>query len=70
MTVLSFDWQANAGTNKVDSEEEVLDIDVKSAIVFVISASAFLVLLFFFMSSWFVWVLIILFCIGGIQVTC
>lgn len=53
---------------KDDSGKEILDINVKSAIIFVITASTFLVLLYFFMSSWFVWVLIILFCIGGIEV--
>lgn len=39
-----------------------------SAVTFVITASVFLLLLYFFMSSSFVWVLIILFCIGGVQV--
>ncbi|KAJ7957336.1 Signal peptide peptidase-like [Quillaja saponaria] len=58
---------SNAGTGKDDSEDEILDINVKGAIVFVISASTFLVLLFFFMSSWFIWVLIVLFCIGGVE---
>ncbi|WCJ41493.1 SIGNAL PEPTIDE PEPTIDASE-LIKE 3 [Euphorbia peplus] len=52
---------------KNDSEQETVDINVKSAIVFVLTASIFLVLLFFFMSSWFIWVLIVLFCIGGIE---
>lgn len=52
-----------------DAEDEVVDISAKSAIVFVISASTFLVLLYLFMSSWFVWLLIVLFCIGGIEVS-
>ncbi|KAL5542920.1 hypothetical protein UlMin_010630 [Ulmus minor] len=52
---------------KDDSEKEVLDISAKGAVVFVIVASTFLVLLYFFMSSWFIWVLIVLFCIGGIE---
>ncbi|XP_022641583.1 signal peptide peptidase-like 2 isoform X3 [Vigna radiata var. radiata] len=50
-----------------DDSEEIVNIDTKGAVVFVITASTFLVLLFFFMSSWFIWVLIILFCIGGIE---
>ncbi|KAG4395608.1 hypothetical protein GLYMA_20G248600v4 [Glycine max] len=50
-----------------DDSEDLVNIDTKGAIVFVITASTFLVLLFFFMSSWFIWVLIILFCIGGIE---
>ncbi|KAM4106126.1 hypothetical protein ACB094_04G044000 [Castanea mollissima] len=58
---------SNAGSDKDDAEKEVLDISAKGAIFFVIMASAFLVLLYFFMSSWFIWVLIVLFCIGGVE---
>ncbi|KAL6970846.1 Signal peptide peptidase-like 3 [Sarracenia purpurea var. burkii] len=58
---------ANAKTVQDDAEKEVLDITAKSAIIFVLTASTFLVLLYLFMSSWFVWVLIVLFCIGGIE---
>ena len=50
-----------------DSDSEIVNIDTKGAVIFVITASTFLVLLFFFMSSWFIWVLIILFCIGGVE---
>ncbi|KAK6914396.1 Peptidase A22B, signal peptide peptidase, partial [Dillenia turbinata] len=50
-----------------ETEKEMLDISVKGAVFFVISASVFLLLLYFFMSSWFIWLLIILFCIGGIE---
>ncbi|KAK9932721.1 hypothetical protein M0R45_019945 [Rubus argutus] len=59
--------EANAGTEKDDSEDEVMDLSVAGAVCFVITASTFLLLLYFFMSTWFVWVLIVLFCIGGIQ---
>ncbi|KAK9287831.1 hypothetical protein L1049_016273 [Liquidambar formosana] len=59
---------STAGTDKDDSEKEVLDISASGAIIFVIVASAVLVLLFYFMSAWFVWLLIVLFCIGGIEV--
>ncbi|KAK9932746.1 hypothetical protein M0R45_019970 [Rubus argutus] len=59
--------EANAGTAKDDSEDEVMDLSVAGAVCFVITASTFLLLLYFFMSTWFVWVLIVLFCIGGIQ---
>ncbi|KAJ1443297.1 Presenilin/signal peptide peptidase [Sesbania bispinosa] len=52
---------------KRDSDKEIVNINSKGAIIFVITASTFLVLLFFFMSSWFMWVLIVLFCIGGIE---
>uniref|UniRef100_A0A5B6Z4Q0 PA domain-containing protein n=1 Tax=Davidia involucrata TaxID=16924 RepID=A0A5B6Z4Q0_DAVIN len=57
----------SSGTVKDDEEEGVLDLTAKTAIVFVITASIFLVLLYLFMSSWFVWLLIVLFCIGGVQ---
>lgn len=56
-----------SGAAKDDSEKEILDISAKGAVIFVIVASTFLVLLYFFMSSWFIWVLIVLFCIGGIE---
>ncbi|XP_048131929.1 signal peptide peptidase-like 2 [Rhodamnia argentea] len=58
---------SNGGIAKDDSEKEVLDISVMGAVCFVITASIFLVLLYFFMSSWVLWVLIVLFCIGGIE---
>ncbi|KAK2973813.1 hypothetical protein RJ640_012283, partial [Escallonia rubra] len=57
----------NVGSVKEDVEKEFLDINARSAVVFVITASTFLVLLYLFMSSWFVWLLIVLFCIGGIE---
>lgn len=63
---LSPKGSSTAETTK-DDENEIVNIDTKGAIIFVVSASTFLVLLFFFMSSWFIWVLVILFCIGGIQ---
>ncbi|KAK9082716.1 hypothetical protein Scep_029187 [Stephania cephalantha] len=50
-----------------DSDKEFLDINAKGAVIFVIAASTFLVLLYFFMSSWFVWLLVILFSIGGTE---
>ncbi|KAJ8755401.1 hypothetical protein K2173_019199 [Erythroxylum novogranatense] len=50
-----------------DSEKEIVEINSMTAVIFVISASTFLLLLYFFMSSWFVWILIVLFCIGGIE---
>lgn len=56
--------------NREASEKEVLEINTKGAVIFVIAASAFLLLLFYLMSSWFVWLLIVLFCIGGTEVRC
>ncbi|KAJ1275452.1 hypothetical protein BS78_05G136300 [Paspalum vaginatum] len=56
----------NMGTN-YSEDKEIFEISANGAIVFIIVASVFLLLLFYFMSSWFVWVLIVLFCIGGIE---
>jgi signal peptide peptidase-like protein 2B len=51
-----------------DSEsKDVIDINVLSALLFVLLASAFLMLLYFYMSAWFMRVLVILFCIGGFE---
>ncbi|KFK37150.1 hypothetical protein AALP_AA4G219600 [Arabis alpina] len=58
---------SSGGTRKDDSEKEILDISVTGAVFFIVTASVFLLLLFYFMSSWFVWVLTIFFCIGGMQ---
>ncbi|WVZ52522.1 hypothetical protein U9M48_003570, partial [Paspalum notatum var. saurae] len=56
----------NMGTNYRE-DKEIFEISANGAIGFIIVASVFLLLLFYFMSSWFVWVLIVLFCIGGIE---
>ncbi|XP_037458510.1 signal peptide peptidase-like 2 isoform X1 [Triticum dicoccoides] len=56
----------NSGTNNTQ-DKEILEITAKGAGVFVIVASVFLLLLFYFMSSWVAWLLIVLFCIGGIE---
>ncbi|GAB4857146.1 Signal peptide peptidase-like 3 [Ancistrocladus abbreviatus] len=56
-----------SGTGKNDSEDEIVDITIRSAVFFVLSASVMLLLLYFFMSSWFVWLLVVLFCVGGIE---
>lgn len=54
-------------TTRDGDDKQVLKINSKAAVVFVIAASTFLVLLFFFMTAWFMWVLIILFCISSVQ---
>ncbi|KAK1313009.1 Signal peptide peptidase-like 2 [Acorus calamus] len=61
------DPSSSATNNGDDYEKEVLEINSKLAIGFLIMASAFLMLLYFFMASWFIWLLIVLFCIGGIE---
>ncbi|XP_021895277.1 signal peptide peptidase-like 2 isoform X1 [Carica papaya] len=45
----------------------VVDINTTSAILFVFVASCFLVILYKLMSSWFVELLVVLFCIGGVE---
>ncbi|KAL4578556.1 hypothetical protein LXL04_014680 [Taraxacum kok-saghyz] len=52
---------------KVEEENEIIEMNTMSAVAFVITASTFLVLLYLFMSSWFIWVLIVFFCIGSIE---
>ncbi|GJW64949.1 signal peptide peptidase-like protein 3 [Tanacetum coccineum] len=52
---------------KDDEENEIIEMSTMSAVVFVITASAFLVLLYLFMSSWFIWILIVFFCIGAVE---
>ncbi|KAB2608643.1 signal peptide peptidase-like 2 [Pyrus ussuriensis x Pyrus communis] len=45
----------------------VVDISTTSAVLFVVIASCFLVVLYELMSSWFVELLVVLFCIGGVE---
>ncbi|XP_075512053.1 signal peptide peptidase-like 3 [Primulina tabacum] len=59
--------ESNATAAIDEEDKEILQLTTKSAVIFVITASTFLVLLYLFMSSWFVWLLIVLFCIGGIE---
>ncbi|KAI3839810.1 hypothetical protein MKW98_010115 [Papaver atlanticum] len=56
-----------AETVRNDSSKEIIHINTRGAVVFVIVASVFLMLLFFFMSAWFIWLPIVTFCIGGIE---
>ncbi|CAN1237193.1 Signal peptide peptidase-like 4 [Linum grandiflorum] len=45
----------------------IVNINVTSAVLFVVVASCFLVMLYKFMSFWFIEVLVVLFCIGGVE---
>ncbi|XP_044493217.1 signal peptide peptidase-like 4 isoform X2 [Mangifera indica] len=49
------------------SSRGVVDINTKSAFLFVVVASCFLVMLYKLMSFWFLEVLVVLFCIGGVE---
>ena len=46
----------------------IVNINTASAILFVVIASCFLVMLYKLMSYWFIEVLVVLFCIGGVEV--
>lgn len=46
----------------------IVNINIASAILFVVIASCFLVMLYKLMSYWFIEVLVVLFCIGGVEV--
>lgn len=46
----------------------IVEISTTSAILFVVIASCFLVMLYKLMSYWFIEVLVVLFCIGGVEV--
>ncbi|XP_030457262.1 signal peptide peptidase-like 4 [Syzygium oleosum] len=45
----------------------VVDINTTSAVLFIVVASCFLVMLYKLMSYWFIEVLVVLFCIGGVE---
>ena len=48
-------------------DKSVVDINTASAILFVVIASCFLILIYKFMSEWFLELLVVLFCIGGVE---
>lgn len=45
----------------------VVDINTTSAVLFVVVASCFLIMLYKLMSFWFIEILVVLFCIGGVE---
>lgn len=45
----------------------VVDINMASAVLFVVIASGFLILLYKHMSTWFIDILVVLFCVGGVE---
>ncbi|KAG4917973.1 hypothetical protein JHK82_055426 [Glycine max] len=52
---------------KYASVSGVVNMNVKATVLFVVFASCFLFMLYKLMSSWFIDVLVVLFCIGGIE---
>lgn len=59
--------QDDISASKVEPEKDVMHITTKAAVFFILISSIFLMLLYWFMSDWFVWILIVLFCIGGVE---
>ncbi|EEF51201.1 signal peptide peptidase-like 2 [Ricinus communis] len=53
--------------DKVVRGGSIVDINTASAVLFVVVASCFLVMLYKLMSYWFVELLVVLFCIGGVE---
>lgn len=51
----------------VQEDSSVFNINVASAVLFVLFASGFLFLIYKLMSTWFLLLLVILFCIGGVE---
>lgn len=52
---------------ETSDDSGVVDINTMSAVLFVLIASLFLILLYKLMSFWFVVLLVVLFCIGGVE---
>uniref|UniRef100_A0A0D9V9G2 PA domain-containing protein n=1 Tax=Leersia perrieri TaxID=77586 RepID=A0A0D9V9G2_9ORYZ len=48
-------------------EDEIVELKTKTALVFIVTASLVLLFLFFFKSIWSAWLLVVLFCLGGLQ---
>ncbi|XP_076885304.1 signal peptide peptidase-like 3 [Bidens hawaiensis] len=63
----NYDELSPKANHKDDDENEIIEMSTMSAVIFIISASTFLVLLYLFMSSWFIWVLIVFFCLAAIE---
>ncbi|XP_062208703.1 signal peptide peptidase-like 3 [Phragmites australis] len=50
-----------------DPESEIVELKTKTALVFIVTSSLVLLFLFYFKSSWSAWLLVFLFCLGGLQ---
>ncbi|XP_004971032.1 signal peptide peptidase-like 3 [Setaria italica] len=48
-------------------DAEVVELQTKTALVFIVTSSLVLLFLFFFKSTWSAWLLVFLFCVGAIQ---
>ncbi|KVH95424.1 Peptidase A22B, signal peptide peptidase [Cynara cardunculus var. scolymus] len=63
------DFSEELSNTKVVGTSGIVEVNTKSAVLFVIVASCFLVLLYKLMSVWFIELLVVLFCIGGVEVS-
>lgn len=52
---------------KSTNQSNMVDINTLSAVLFVVVASCFLILIYKLMSDWFIELLVVLFCIGGVE---
>ncbi|KAK3162822.1 hypothetical protein QOZ80_1BG0094260 [Eleusine coracana subsp. coracana] len=50
-----------------EPESEIVELQTKTALVFIVTSSLVLLFLFYFRSIWSAWLLVFLFCIGGLQ---
>ncbi|KDO86182.1 hypothetical protein CISIN_1g009437mg [Citrus sinensis] len=71
-TAIELDKLLKDGSDEFSNMEGVnsngfVDINMASAVSFVVIASCFLVMLYKLMSFWFIEVLVVLFCIGGVE---
>jgi hypothetical protein len=51
-----------------EPEPEIVELQTKTAFVFIVTSSLVLLFLFYFRSIWSAWLLVFLFCVGGLQV--
>lgn len=66
--LISQDGSNECNGTEVSRSGVVLEISIISAVLFVVVASCFLIMLYKLMSSWFIEVLVVLFSIGGVEV--
>ncbi|CAM0884319.1 unnamed protein product [Alopecurus aequalis] len=55
------------GDQEAAAEPEIVELEAKTAVLFIVVSSCVLLFLFFFTSVWSAWLLVILFCFSGLQ---
>ncbi|KAM0931270.1 hypothetical protein ACQ4PT_000342 [Festuca glaucescens] len=56
-----------AGDQEAPAEPEIVELEAKTAVLFIVVSSCVLLFLFFFTSIWSAWLLVIMFCFSGLQ---